>query len=184
MSLLSPALAGGFFTASPRWEARQYFTSTLLPFMGFPDGSEGSESACNARDPGSIPGSGRSPGKGNSSIPLQYSCLENFLWSLEGYNPWGCKLSDTTFFLFISVICLTSCYTEHVPWEPTLFILQPGSNHHICKYIQWNPFQVSFRECTVHFHSKGRDSSSSIEYLFVVLTGSPTVKRVVSYRNN
>ena len=34
------------------------------------------ESACNAGDLGSIPGSGRSPGEGNSN-PLQYSCLEN-----------------------------------------------------------------------------------------------------------
>ena len=34
------------------------------------------ESACNAGDPGSIPGSGGSPGKGNDN-PLQYSCLEN-----------------------------------------------------------------------------------------------------------
>ena len=34
------------------------------------------ESACSAGDPGSIPESGRSPGKGNS-YPLQYSCLEN-----------------------------------------------------------------------------------------------------------
>ena len=43
--------------------------------MGFPGGSDGKESTCNAGDPGSIPGSGRSPeeGKGN---PLQYSCLE------------------------------------------------------------------------------------------------------------
>ena len=33
-------------------------------------------SAYNAGDPGSIPGSGRSPGEGNGN-PLQYSCLEN-----------------------------------------------------------------------------------------------------------
>ena len=39
-------------------------------------GSDGKESACNAGDPGSIPGSGRSPGVGNG-YPLQYSCLEN-----------------------------------------------------------------------------------------------------------
>ena len=38
---------------------------------GFPDGSDGKESACNAGDPGSIPGL---EGNGN---PLQYSCLEN-----------------------------------------------------------------------------------------------------------
>ena len=34
------------------------------------------ESACNAGNPGLIPGLGRSPGEGNGS-PLQYSCLEN-----------------------------------------------------------------------------------------------------------
>ena len=41
----------------------------------FPVGSEGKESACNAGDLGSIPGSGRSSGEGNGN-PLQYSCLE------------------------------------------------------------------------------------------------------------
>ena len=46
--------------------------------QGFPPNSVGKESACNAGDQGSIPGSGRSPGKGNSN-PLQYSCLENLL---------------------------------------------------------------------------------------------------------
>ena len=39
-------------------------------------GSDGKESACSARDAGSIPGLGRSPGEGNSN-PLQYSGLEN-----------------------------------------------------------------------------------------------------------
>ena len=44
--------------------------------MGFPHSSVGKESACNAGDPGSIPGLGRSPGEGNGNPP-QYSCLEN-----------------------------------------------------------------------------------------------------------
>ena len=43
---------------------------------GFSGGSDGKESACNAGDPGSIPGAGRSSGEGNG-YPLQYSCLEN-----------------------------------------------------------------------------------------------------------
>ena len=43
---------------------------------GFPGGSDGKASACNAGDPGSIPGLGRSPGEGNGN-PLQYSCMEN-----------------------------------------------------------------------------------------------------------
>ena len=44
--------------------------------MGFPGGSDGKLSACNAGDLGSIPGSGRSPGEENGNS-LQYSCLEN-----------------------------------------------------------------------------------------------------------
>ena len=44
--------------------------------VGFPGDSDGKESACSAGDPGSIPGSGRSPGEGNGN-PLQYPCLEN-----------------------------------------------------------------------------------------------------------
>ena len=39
---------------------------------GFPDSPAGKESTCNARDPGSIPGSGRSTGEGRG-YPLQYS---------------------------------------------------------------------------------------------------------------
>ena len=47
-----------------------------LDFNSFHDGSSGKESACSAGDTGLIPGTGRSPGEGNSK-PLQYSCLEN-----------------------------------------------------------------------------------------------------------
>ena len=43
---------------------------------GFPSGSDGKESACNAGDLGSIPESGRFPGEGTSNI-LHCSCLEN-----------------------------------------------------------------------------------------------------------
>ena len=42
-------------------------------------------SACNAGDPGLIPGLGRSPGEGNGN-PLQYSCLEN---SMDGGAWWA-----------------------------------------------------------------------------------------------
>ena len=46
--------------------------------MDFPGGSDSKQSACNAEDPDSIPGLGRSPAEGNG-YPLQYSCLENFM---------------------------------------------------------------------------------------------------------
>ena len=50
----------------------QNFDVSLQPERGFPGGSDSKESACNVADPGSIPGSGRSPGKRNGN-PLQYS---------------------------------------------------------------------------------------------------------------
>ena len=59
--------------------------------MGLPCSSDGRESACNAGDLGSVPGSGRSPGEGNGS-PLQHFCLESYGHrSLVGYNPQGCR---------------------------------------------------------------------------------------------
>ena len=44
--------------------------------FGFPDSSVGKEFACNAGDPGSVPGLGRSAGEG-TGYSLQYSGLEN-----------------------------------------------------------------------------------------------------------
>ena len=62
-----------------------------LPIKGFADGSGSKESACNAEDPGSIPGLGRSSGEGND-CPLQYSCLEK-----ESLNRVSCRDScDST----------------------------------------------------------------------------------------
>ena len=64
---------------------------------GFIGSSTDKESASNAGDLGSVPGSGRSPGGGHGN-PLQYSCRENPLEqrNLVGYSPWGRKESDTT----------------------------------------------------------------------------------------
>ena len=70
---------------------------------GFPGGLEGKESACNAGDPGSIPGSGRSPGGGNGN-PIQYSCLENPMdrgaWqaTVQGVTESWTRLSDQHFY--------------------------------------------------------------------------------------
>ena len=59
------------YSAYNQWEIE-----VLHRYTGFPGGSDGKEFSCNAGDPGSISGSGRSPGGGND-YPLQYSCLEN-----------------------------------------------------------------------------------------------------------
>ena len=62
----------------PLWPLLTTFSGlcTHIMFLGFPGGSTSREPACNAGDPGSIPGLERSQGKGNGN-PLQYSCLEN-----------------------------------------------------------------------------------------------------------
>ena len=56
-------------------------SQTSILCEGFPCGSAGKESACNAGDLGSIPGLGRSPGEGKG-YPLQYSGLENSMDSI------------------------------------------------------------------------------------------------------
>ena len=80
--------------------------------MGFPGGSNGKVSACNARNPGSMPGSGRSPGEGNG-YPLQDSCLENSMdgGAWLGYSPGGRKELDTSErLLFISFMFLLTIF--------------------------------------------------------------------------
>ena len=64
---------------------------------GFPGGSDRKQSACNARDLGSIPGLGRAP-EGRHGNPLQYSWLESHYGQriLAGCSPWGLKESDVT----------------------------------------------------------------------------------------
>ena len=83
---------------------------------GFPGGSDGKESACSAGNPGSIPGSGRSPGEGNGN-PLQYSCLEN---SVDRGAWWSHKESDMTEQLteqkLFNIIKSTFCINEITMW--------------------------------------------------------------------
>ena len=63
---------------------RATFTFTMTS-LGFPGGSDGKGSACNAGDLGLIPRSGGSPGEGSGN-PLQYSCLEN---SMDSGTWWA-----------------------------------------------------------------------------------------------
>ena len=67
-------------------------TSILLG--GFPDGLAGKESACNARDPSSIPGSGRFTEE-ELGYPLQYSwasLVAQLIRNLPAFDPWVGKI--------------------------------------------------------------------------------------------
>ena len=64
-------------SAAPQGAGRVGKTARRAGFQVLvPSGSDGNESACSVGDPGSMPGSGRSPGEGHGN-PLQYSCLQN-----------------------------------------------------------------------------------------------------------
>ena len=83
-----------------------FYKDTPFDSQGFCGGSEGKESACNAEDLSSIPGSGRSPGE-ESGNPLQYSCLENPMdggaWRATAHRvaKSQTRLSDFTFTLIL-----------------------------------------------------------------------------------
>ena len=67
--------------------------------MGFPGGSDSNETAYDAGNPTSIPGSERSPGEGNGH-PLQYSFLDNSTYralSLVGYSLWGGRVVHNSY---------------------------------------------------------------------------------------
>ena len=78
--------------AKPFLQPLQVYKVALYA-LGFTDGLDGKESACNAGDPGSISGSGRSPGEGN---PIFLSRESHEQRNLAGYSLQSCKESDMT----------------------------------------------------------------------------------------
>ena len=72
VQLSHPYRTTGKTIALTRWEFKKIRQTAPLSILGFPDSSVGKDSACNAGDPGSIPGSGRSTGEG-IGYPLQCS---------------------------------------------------------------------------------------------------------------
>ena len=80
-----------------------------MNILGFPGGSDGKQSACNAGDLGSIPRWGRSPGEGNG-YPLQYSCLENSMdrgawWAIvHGVAKSWTRLNECHFHFHLNIL--------------------------------------------------------------------------------
>ena len=82
-----------------------HFTQSTVVILGFPGGSDGKESACNAGDSGLTPRSGRSPGERNGYpfLPGESHGQK----SLVSYSPWGRKQSDRTERLTLSLCTFT-----------------------------------------------------------------------------
>ena len=91
---------------------------------GFPGSSDSKPSACNAKDLGSIPGSGRSPGEGNGNL-FQFSCLEN---SMDGGALWavvhGVTESQTRLSSFTSLVLPLPLETFWYYWQTFYFLLR------------------------------------------------------------
>ena len=105
------------------------YTHTHI-YMNISSGSDGKESACNARDWGSISGSGRSLGEGNGtcSNPFQYSCLENSMgrWAWQATvhgvtksHTWLTEWLTWHTYIYIYICCSVakSCPTIHIHFQ-------------------------------------------------------------------
>ena len=88
----------------------------LQSLLGLPWWLRGKESTCNVGHSSSIPGLGRSPGRGHGNS-LQYSCLENPQGqrSLAVYSPWHHKESDTTKRVSTRSVPLPTLSSSHSP---------------------------------------------------------------------
>ena len=91
--------------------------------VGFPGGSDSTESICSSKDWGSMPGLGWSPGEGNGNL-LQYSCLENSMdrgaWraTVRGVAKSGAQLSGYRFHFHLRWRSkVMRCKTNTVTWR-------------------------------------------------------------------
>ena len=127
-----PAVAGGFFTTEPPGKPSETSTSPLIvtsyiPFHNsrdFPHDSSGKESACNARNTGLIPESGRYPWEVNEN-PLQYSCLGNPMdrgawWAMTfGVTKCQTQLKWLTTTIVLVLLLFLSCSSPQLFTAPS-----------------------------------------------------------------
>ena len=113
-----------------KWNSKRMRSLGTSSFGGFPGGSDSKESACNAGDPGLIPGSGRSPGEGNGFplLPGEFHGWRN----LAGCSPWDHKEADMTVWL---------TFTFHFHLKRTVVYLAVI----VCRSIFWKQKQISVR---------------------------------------
>ena len=119
--------------STPTWECAEFCPPPEYPISHplacFPGGSEVKASASNAGDPGSIPGSGRSPAERNGN-PLQCSCLENPMDG-EGYSLRGRRVGHD--------------------WTPSLYTILPAPRNKHLPGPSFNDFSlISWSDLTTH----------------------------------
>ena len=99
-----------------------FFYLLCCDFPGDSDVTIFTKSTCNAGDPGSIPGSGRSPGEGNGN-PLQYSSLENSM-DRRAWQTTVQGISKSQTWVSLAVVDISCGMQDLVTWPE----IEQGSN--------------------------------------------------------
>ena len=124
-------------------QASQLLIILLKRLEGFPCGSTGKESACNEGGLGSIPGLGRSPGKGNGN-PLEYS---------EIWLPRGCSGKESTCRCRRRKAHRLSPWVRKVPWRrkrPPTPVFSPRKFHGQRSLVAYSPWGCKESGTTEH----------------------------------
>ena len=157
-----------------RWEVWRF---PICPFLhiyrqGFPDGSVGKESACNAGHLGLIPGVGRSPGEGKG-YPLQYSGLENSMACKVCGVAKSCMWlnnfhAQCHIYIASPVISsLTKCGTFVTIYTPTLTCYHHSSSCISVGFTLWCCTSMTLEKCimTCIYHYNVINSSIVLKIL-------------------
>ena len=126
--------------------------------ISFPGSSDSKETACNAVDPGSISGLGKSPGEGNGNL-LQYSCLENSTHKMSGRLQ---AMESQR----VKHDCMTNTHTviNHTPSDQKIiFFTWPINSFHPMNQLQFKVYDA--KHCTKKdCRTKGMDGRRVVEY--------------------
>ena len=99
------------------WSDLAAAVSHLINSLGFPGSSDSKESTCNAEDPGSVPGSGRSPPEEEMATHSS-TFARKIPWTEEPGSPWGRKELDKTECLRVnSSSCVRMSIQSNSHWE-------------------------------------------------------------------
>ena len=131
--------------------------------VGFPGGSDDKKISCNKGDPGSIPGLGRSSGKGNGN-PLRYSCLGN-------------RMNRGAWQAIVCGVAQSWTWLKHLACMPAYTCIFTHSHIHVCTLL----CSVTHPCPTLHdciFEARSPASSALADGLF---TTKPSGKPIHGY---
>ena len=173
----------------------QYFIILFFPSnfttLGFPCGSAGKESVCNAGNLGSIPGLGRSPGEGKG-YPLQYSSLENSMESIgHGVSKSRTQLSSLPFHCFgrKNMVCkpglvLSLNPSLSVNGDSFVFICQLLAGLDFTSTVQPSKYSLGFLPGDVQNLITFLTLTLSLSFLTLISTGASSFPKALFQHRN